>query len=161
MYYCNYCYEWALLSEGRLKIMKPIFCDFGKSKTVQWCLLQEVVTEHVCAIGVQWGFNVHESKCVHVLIKVYLPYLWRPDNLCTPWRTMTITIIIAASGKLDNRVNIRGCYTTSSPILKSWLHRKNVLQWQGTCRCWLYVEVQEGANRGLSISINPSLQHGI
>ena len=33
--------------------------------------------------------------------KVYLPYLWRPDNLCTPRRTSTITIIIiAASGKL-------------------------------------------------------------
>ena len=31
---CNYCYEWALLSEGRLKITEPIFCDFGKSKTV-------------------------------------------------------------------------------------------------------------------------------
>ena len=27
--------------------------------------------------------------------KVYLPYLWRPDNLCTPWRTLTITIIMA------------------------------------------------------------------
>ena len=25
---------------------------------IQCCLLQEVVTEHVCAIGVQWGFNV-------------------------------------------------------------------------------------------------------
>ena len=25
---------------------------------IQCCLLQEVLTEHVCAIGVQWGFNV-------------------------------------------------------------------------------------------------------
>ena len=25
---------------------------------IQCCLLQEVVTEHVCAIRVQWGFNV-------------------------------------------------------------------------------------------------------
>ena len=70
-------------------------------------------------------------------------------------------IIIAASGKLDNRVNIRGHYTTSSPVLKSWLHRENVLQWQGTCRCWVYVQVQEWGNRGLSISINPGLQHGV
>ena len=52
-------------------------------------------------------------------------------------------------------------YTTSSPVLKSWLHRENVLQWQGTCRCWVYVQVQEWGNRGLSISINPGLQHGI
>ena len=52
--------------------------------------------------------------------KVYLPYLWTADNLCRPRRTSTITI--AASGKLDNRVNIRGRYTTLWKCLILWVH---------------------------------------
>ena len=86
-------------------------------------------------------------------------------SICTKYFYLvsaTNTMIIMAGGQIERETIVyRWHYTTSSPILKSWLHRENVLQWQGTCRCYGYVQVQEGGNRGLSISINPSLQHGI
>ena len=77
------------------------------------------ILKMLCTLHIQIICMICRSM-THRLIanKVYLPYLWRPDNLCTPRRTSTITIIIATSGKLDNRVNIRGCYTTKNRLLQ-------------------------------------------
>ena len=53
--------------------------------------------------------------------KVYLPYLWIPDNLCTPRRTSTITIM--AEGRIERETIVyRWRYTTNLIGLRALSH---------------------------------------